>query len=189
MATIETTSKQCYTGGILENTSQIVGYADSKNRVVRFTFNTDSVGANSVSWVLSKNYFAAGTAPGLRWYIGTDPSSHTNAGATTVEYHGDVTVEAISGTIAFSGSADIVLMPNTTYYLWIFPSVAKYGYYNLTELVQAKVTMSGGAGLVYIDNGGKKEAHQAFIRKGSGWDLCLPHRYNGSSFDLCTGEG
>ena len=179
--TITTTEKKTYTGGVAESASQIVGYADSKNRVVRFTFTTDASGAGHIAWVLETNYLATSYAPGLRWYIGTDPESHKNAGATTDAYCGEVTKETVSGAVKFSGAADIPLLPNTTYYLWIFPSVATYGYYNLTQNQQAKVTPSGVFGVVYIN----EEAYQAYIDNGSGWDMCAPHIDNGTSWDAC----
>lgn len=184
MATITTTAKQTYTGGTAESSSNIVGYANSKNRVVRFTFKTDSVGASSVEWVLNDNYFADGTVPGLRWYIGTDANSHVNAGASTTVYHGDVTAALSAGAYTFSGKANIVLLPNTTYYLWIFPSVSKYGYYNLTEKRQAQLVTSGGAGLVFIDTGTALEAYQVFIDNGTSWDHYMPYVDNGTGWDL-----
>lgn len=184
MAEITTTAKQTYTGGTAESSSQIVGYANSMNRVVRFTFKTDALGSSSVEWYLKDNYFADGTAPGMRWYIGTSATSHTNAGASTTTYSGAVTVTSNSGAYTFSGSANLVLMPNTTYYLWLFPSVTKYGYYNLTEKRQAVVTTSGGAGVVYLDDGSALNAYQVYIDNGSSWDLYLPYVDNGSSWDM-----
>lgn len=186
MAIIVTTEKQTYTGGVLEISSQIVGYALSKNRVVRFTFATDNIGASHVSWFLENNYLATTNAPSLRWYMGTDPASHVNAGASTATYCGEVTATTNEGVTKLSGDADIVLLPNTAYYLWIFPSTANHGYYNLTELQQARVTPSGGAGLVFIDNGSTLEAYQAFIDNGTGLDLCLPYIDDGSKFNLHT---
>lgn len=186
MASSTLTDKRFYTGGTEESASQIVGYANSKNRVVRFTFQTGTVGASSVSWYVEDNYFADGTQPGLRWYVGTSATSHVNAGASTTTYTGTVTATNKSGEYHFSGSANVALLPNTTYYLWIFPSVAKYGYYNLSEVPATNVTTSGGAGLVYIDDGSSLSAYQTYIDNGSGWDLCMPYIDNGSSWDLYT---
>lgn len=183
MATIVTTEKKTYGGGVLDGT-QVVGYISSKNRVVRFTFTTDALGASHVSWYLENNYLASSNAPALRWYIGTDPESHANAGASTDVYNGDVTAATSGGTTTLAGSAGMVLLPNKTYYLWIFPSVAAYGYYNLTERQQARVTPTGGAGLVYIDTDGKLEAYQALVDNGTGWDLCVPNIDNGIGWDL-----
>lgn len=180
MATLVTTEKKTYRGGVLDGT-QVVGYISSKNCVVRFTFTTDS-GGGQVSWYLDNNYFAGGTTPGLRWYIGTDPSSHVNAGASTTEYHGDVVVESKSGAYTFSGSAHVSLQPNTTYYLWIFPSVSVYGYYNLTEAQKARVTPSGSIGVVYIDNGTTVEACEVYIDNGTSWDRCVPQIDTGTGW-------
>lgn len=183
MATFTLSDIRFYTGGVEESSSKIVGFANSKNRVVRYTFTTDAVGASSVSFSVERNYEGDGTLPGLRWYIGTSSTSHANAGATS-EYCGNITVTENSGEYAFSGSADIVLLPNTTYYLWLFPSVTNYGYYYVSENRTQYITTSGGAGLVYIDNGSNIEAYQCYIGNGTGWDLCLPHIDNGSEFKL-----
>lgn len=186
MAIIISSEKTNYTGGSIEDSSHIVGYADSKNRVVRYTFKTDSYGASSVSWYLKKNYLVTSSAPSLRWYIGTNATSHVNAGVSTTEYSGDVTVTNNQGTYEFSGEADIVLMPNTTYYLWIFPNTTSFRYYNTTELIQAEITSSGSAGLIYIDNGNSFDAYQVYIDNGYSWDLYIPYIDNGSDWDMCS---
>lgn len=185
MATITTTSKVTINGGSTSGAQQIVGINSGKNQVVRFTFTTDSNGASSVSWSLPNNSKGAGTAPALRWYIGTDPNSHLNAGASTTVYNGNVSVSNDGyGNLTFSGSANMVLVPNTIYYLWIFPGTTTYGFYYLTENQQATLTTSGGAGVVYIDNGSSWDLYQCYIDNGSGWDLYIPYIDNGSSWDI-----
>ena len=185
MATITSTAKQPYAGGSTTDAQQVVGYLNSKNNVVRYTFKTDSSGASSVSWSIPNNYLGGGTAPALRWYITTSATSHTNAGSSAA-YHGTVKVTDVgSGNYTFSGNANIVLQPNTTYYLWLFPSTTTYGYYNLTQSQQATITTSGAAGLVYIDNGSGFDAYQCFIDNGSSWDQYIPYIDNGSSWDPC----
>lgn len=186
MTTITTTEKQLYNGGLTTNVQHVVGYYSEKNQVVRYTFTTDANGANFVSWSLLKNYIGGGTAPNLRWYIGIDPSSHINAGISTTTYSGDVAITNSdgAGTYTFSGESDMVLLPNTTYYLWIFPNTTTYGWYNLTELVQATITISGASGIVYIDNGTRFDAYQFYIDNGTNWDLFVPYIDNGTNWDL-----
>lgn len=193
MANITSTAKQCYKGTSTVTTSS-VGYYNSSNYVVRFTFKTDANGASSVSWSLPNNYgtfngsisaSSTGTQPPLRWHIGTNASSHINAGSSTTTYSGNVTAKLSGGVYTLSGSKSMVLQPNTTYYLWIYPNTTTAGYYNLTANQQATVTTSGAAGLVYIDNGSKFEAYQVYIDNGSSWDLYMPYIDNGSSWDSC----
>ena len=78
----------------------------------------------------------------------------------------------------------MVLVPNTTYYLWIFPNTTKYGFYWLTANQQATLTTSGGAGVVYIDNGSSWDAYQCYIDNGSSWDLYIPYIDDGSSWSV-----
>ena len=163
--------------------SLMVGYS-KKNYVARYAFTTGSEGASSVSWKLGGNSLGGGTAQTLRWYITTSSTSHINAGATTTKYHGNVTTYNDGGYEGWSGSVDMVMLPNTTYYLWIFPSVATYGYYWLYEGKKATVTTSGSAGVVYIDSGSAFEAYQCYIDNGSSWEAYMPYIDNGSSWDL-----
>lgn len=103
------------------------------NRVIRFTFTTDSTGANSIHWKVSKFYpwdwqqgnYQSTPIP-LNFYIGTDPDSHKFSGAEETRITGEVSIylspNGISEECYLSGAAEIKLLPNTTYYLWIFPA-------------------------------------------------------------------
>ena len=189
---ITTTNKTYYDAGVITTSSIIVGYEGGSNRVVRLTFTTNDnpynlTGASSLSWSLGGNYKPDdASVPTLRWYVGTSSTSHINAGISTTEYHGNVTATNNSGEYTFSGSADIILLPNTTYYLWIFPSVEKYSYYHMSKDKGATVTLSGSAGLVHIDDGTGFNMYQAYIDNGTGWDLYMPYIDNGTGWDLCN---
>ena len=183
MATITTGTSQVYEG-TATTTTKIVGYNNKLNYAARYSFKTDSMGASKVSWELGRNSVGGGTRPPLRWYITTSASSHINAGASTPAHHGSVAVKNVEGYDVFSGSTDVVLLPNTTYYLWIFPNTTTYGFYYLGDTAKATVTTSGGAGLVYIGDGTKFEAYQIGIGNGTTFDLYMPYVGTGSSFDL-----
>ena len=187
MAIITTTEKKYYKNGTETTSSIIVGHDSDGNRVVRLTFTTDSTtSANSVSWSLNGNYDSEVGLPALRWYIGTDSESHVNAGMTTTEYHGNVTSTNNAGDYTLSGSANVILLPNTTYYLWIFPNTTYYNFYYMVEGRQATVTLSGSAGLIYIDNGTSFDAYQVYIDNGTDWDLYMPYIDDGTDWGLCT---
>lgn len=189
MATITSSTGQMYDG---TSTSSLfsVGVNDGRNRVMRYSFVSDAAGASKVSWVLNNNYNSGfGTMPALRWYIGTSSTSHIDAGAKTTQYSGNVTrtTHSDGSTIIFSGSADIVLLPNKTYYLWIFPNTTTYGFYTVSSGEKVVLETEGAAGLVYIDNGSGLQPYQVYIDNGSKFELYMPYIDNGSKFELYTG--
>lgn len=147
MATTITTGKPaCYAGGT-SGASYVVGYESKQNRVVRYTFTTGSGGASNVS-VLIPNYSksddtGSSTAP-LRWYIGSSSTDHANAGADST-YNGTLTMTTSGGYYNFSGTASVVLTPNTTYYLWIFPGSTTYGWWWVASGGTATITVNTAA--------------------------------------------
>lgn len=152
MASITLTNLTPYAGG-KSGASSVVGYESSKNRVARYTMLTDSVGASSVSLSFSLNTIGDGTAPSLRFYIGTDPSSHINAGASS-SYTGTLTRSGDTY-VTYSGSANIVLLPSTTYYVYVFPANTTYGWmYWSKESGAAVATTSGGAASTFTCGNG-----------------------------------
>ena len=191
MAVIEFSSKnngqdvQFYSKGSTA-TSRVVGIESKSNRLVRYTFTSPGEGALKALMT----FYCDGDRKGsydvpLRFYIGTDPASHVNAGPDS-EYHGVLTKSTGKEGAIFTGELDILLLPNTTYYLWIFPGVNTtdyYGYYSWyppdSDLVNT-LTLSGGAGLVLIN----RVAHQAYIDDGSQLHLYLAFVDNGEDWDL-----
>ena len=181
MATIISSEVQCYTG-TEAYAGHLVGRNGGKNVVARYSFTTDAVGASGVSWTLDRNSLGGGISQPLRWYITASSTSHINAGASTTIYHGDVTISTKDGWKVFSGSTDIVLLPNTTYYLWIFPATTTYGFWYLTEKQTATVETTGAVGLARIHEGGAFSAYRAIIHNGSMWGTYRPIIHNGSSW-------
>lgn len=187
--TIVSSVEQVYVGGT-EAPLKIVGMNrlnnSLKNYVIRYSFTTGSEGASSVSWKLGGNSHSSETGNGgaLRWYITTSGTSYSNASSTTTKYHGNVTVSVVDYYDVFSGGADMVMLPNTTYYLWIFPASTAYGFYYLTPGTKATITTSGSAGLVRIHDGSAFHAYKCVIYNGSKWEAYMPKIYNGSSWDL-----
>lgn len=126
MATIKTGAPYWYYGGC-GGGSEVVGWEAGRTRVARHQFKTTSIGASSVSWTfegISDSPVEGTASGGLKWYIGESSTSHADAGMNS-EFTGNV---KISNGIA-SGSADIILKPNTTYYLWVFPASETYGWW------------------------------------------------------------
>lgn len=168
-------------------TSAIVGYESSKNRVMRYMFETDSDGASHIYVELTNLYFRSGNIyQDICWYIGTDANSHKNANASAGS--------ASMGKLTFGSSyhaaeidADVILLPNTTYYLWLFPSVSTYSCYDIsTNSTDNTLNMTGSAGLVYVKSGSEMKKCQAYVKSGSTWKLHIPYKKNGSSWEMLT---
>ena len=143
MAQIKLTNQTFYNEG-KSGASAVVGWDGYYNRVVRYTLLSDSIGASSVSLTFAKNSLANGTAPSLRFYIGTSKTSHANASPDS-EYTGSLTLGSDGKT--YTGSASIMLLPNTTYYVFVFPAHRDtYGWmYWSTVSGNAIATTSGAA--------------------------------------------
>lgn len=119
------------TGGV----SSVIGYESKSNRVVRMNFTTGDAGATSISinlaaGVIQKTGGSGDTGADLTkipFYITTNSDdSHKNANAADgYEVTGYITG---SNGKAYSGSANIILRPNTTYYIWFFPLNKTYGW-------------------------------------------------------------
>jgi len=100
-----------------------VGWIDGLSRVFGCSFKTGEKGANFISFGFGYHN-KHGNIP-LRFYIGTSSTSHANAGKDS-PYTGEVemvvqTSGQYTGLYASIGEANMLLLPNTTYYLWIFP--------------------------------------------------------------------
>lgn len=106
--------------------SGVVGYESRHNRVVRYNLSSPDIGANKIDLSFTGNWEGAGTLPNtLYFFVGTDPNDHENAGSTSAKT-GELTRK--SGTYEYYGSVGILLMPNTTYYVWVFPSSTTFGW-------------------------------------------------------------
>ncbi len=147
MATNITTGKPlCYEAGA-SGASYVVGYESKHNRVVRYAFTTGSGGASEISVSIpnyTKNSDSGSDSAPLRFFIGTSPTSHANAGADS-EYTGALTMTTAGGYYHFTGTAKIILAPNTTYYLWIFPGSTAYGWWWVASQGTATVTVHTAA--------------------------------------------
>lgn len=189
MANITLSSPEFYAAGT-SGVSSVIGYGDSQNRVVRYAFTTPSDGGSKFSFSFTNvsvyNGFNNVTPEeSLRFYIGSNVSSHVNAGASS-EYSGAAVVTAIGSGYTVSGEVEIKLDPDATYYLWLFPSTTYWGLFNWTSAV-ASAEVIGAQGVVYIDNGTGFDAYQVYIDNGESWDLYIPYIDNGTEFVLYGG--
>ena len=144
MANIVLTDQIFYKNG-QGGVSGVVGYESKSNRVVRYTLQSPPSGASGIDLNFTGNYWTEyGVLPEtLFFYIGKDPESHANAGK---DFEKTGVLERKAKTYDYSGSAEILLMPNTTYYVWVFPASTAFGWlYWSKSIGDATVETTGGA--------------------------------------------
>lgn len=191
MATLKTTARVFFQNGASAN-SNLVGYISGVSYVVRYTFSTDDIqaGASSIrvdvpaSPTTSNDWGLVGSLPTLRFKVTTSATSHVGAGPSTADYDGVVSFVSYGGTYYLSiPTTNIVLLPGSTYYLYVFAGSTAGGYfYNRQTLIELET--SGGAGIVLIYNGKTWDTYQCYIYTGSKWELFLPYIYTGSAWAL-----
>jgi hypothetical protein len=167
MATIDLGTPLYYRGG-KGGVSTLVGIDDVVNgapvtRVARYTFQAPAPGASGISLSFTGAFQtgAGGEKIALRYFVGTDPDSHADAGAA-YEYTGDLIMDA--NTLTFTAAADFRLLPGKTYYLWVFPAASTYGWYYWAT--SATMEVEGSAGAVTIYAGPLRKHYIPHINKG-----------------------
>lgn len=127
-----------------------VGY-DGGALVGRFAFTTPATGASELSWTSatlnpreSTTWSQSDRAYSFRWAVTASDTEHigrVSAGvgfATGADGWDTQNLHMDSG-----GVKSVQLLPNTTYYLWIFPSGTAYNHWLITSVA---VTLSGSYG-------------------------------------------
>lgn len=157
MATLSTT-KVAYHGGTADNNSAYVGTSYNGNSqevcTTRFKFTTDSNGATSITFQTGKALCDVAGAGDqsydgialIRFAITTSDSQYkTYKGNNGYGYPGNLSYSA-SGNGYIRGSLTINLLPNTDYYLWVFPG-SSYPGWTRHQLSSCTVTTSGVYGV------------------------------------------
>lgn len=175
MATIELTDVLFYKGGS-SGVSKVVGN-DWENdatisRVARYTFTAPETGALRLSMKFHVSGVGDGDAIPIRYYIGTDPDSHADAGPES-PYTGELTLA--DDWLSLSGAADAMLLPGKTYYLWVFPGSEDYGWYTWNRLnYTAALELSGAALVLPVVRGGAWKNMMLCVVRGGKWYLLAP---------------
>ena len=142
MENITLTSPVFYKNG-KAGVSAVVGYESSSNRVARYSFVCPDGGATAVSLAFSGNWTGRGEKPKLAFYIGTDPDSHADAGKGATAT-GVLSLQP--DYYSYAGSAEVLLLPGVTYYIWVFPTTAVFGWMQWGyDPGDAVITLSGAA--------------------------------------------
>lgn len=167
-------------------TSPVAGYESTSRRVVRYTLEVDGQGANELTLFHQFSKNSGVSLPDLCVNLSTESDAYTNANGDTSGYL--ATMSRRSDIDAFEVTLrNIVLVPGQVYYLWVYPKSDTYAWVNYhSDSSYWNVTVSGSAGLVYIDSGNGFEPYQCYIDNGSGWDLCIPFVDNGTTWDMCS---
>ena len=170
--------------------SKLVGasYSGTDLHVVRYSFTTSSIGARSIT--IKKTGLGSHTnSINLRFYITTDANSYKQAGPTTSNYY-SLTKTYSGGEYTFTGTANIILLPNTTYYIWFF-AAENYGYYYWNYPNQYEASWTEGAGLIkiYTSSGWKNAIPYIYTGSTNGWKMALPYVYKNSTdgWKICSG--
>lgn len=193
MAVLSVTDTRSYSNGDdISAYSHGCGFDAGKNRVMRFTIQTGANGASEIAWKLEFIYMYSWAYPQIpmRWFIGTDPDSHLNAGADMQEVTGNVTVHmdpVYNSESYMEGSAKVKLKPNTTYYLWIFPAVASQcfyasGYSDPSPSMAVEVSGSGVGGIRILIDGNKVISGVPCVFDGAVWRQGVPGVYDGADW-------
>ena len=183
MAAITTGAALYYKNGN-SGVSGVVGYESGSNRVARYKFTAPATGASAVTISIPNVTFGDGSkTTAIRFFLTTSATSHANAGASAA-YSETLSITLSNGTYNATGSANVLLLPNTEYYLWVFPGSTNYGWWYWNS--PATLNTSGGAGLVYIDNGSSMVAALPYIDTGTSWVQAMPYVDTGSAWKLAT---
>ena len=170
---IELTDARYYRGGqsgatVAVGNDTYAGTPDGR-RVARYTFTAPAVGASLERITFLTGGRSGGDSIPVRFYIGTDPEDHANAGPEDA-YTGELVLAADGKT--FTGSGRAVLLPGKTYYLWVFPGVDAFGWYSWGY--EAEMDATGGACVVPVVKNGEIENRLLAVAKGGKLWLCMP---------------
>lgn len=113
--------------------SKIVGYESGGNRIVRMAFTTPSTGATSLYFDILLTAPAGERQAGINYKL-TDKSTGWESAGADSENDGSLELEFNgSNWHGFIKNIPVKLLPNKTYYLWIFPKTTTYGYFAYLE--------------------------------------------------------
>ncbi len=173
-----------YRNGV-SGASRIVGndMGDSTGRrVARYTFQAPATGASEETLTFHIAGLSDGSHIPIRFFIGTEPDSHINAGPES-GYTGELTLAG--DWMSFSGEAAKLLMPGKTYYLWVFPGEDSFGFYswgrtNYTSTLEA----TGAACGVSVVKAEALVPHLLCVVRGGKLWLCAPYVCRGGQLHL-----
>ena len=150
--------------GASSATSTVVGYESATgSRVIRYEFTTDEYGATRLSFSKDQTYLHQpdiATAQDLMFYISASPDLYESLTTLDGGYTAEKTTYSYSESSTgygyiFTGTADnLNLSPNTTYYLYFYPSnTNKYCCYMWNAASEMRIELDGTYGVADPDEG------------------------------------
>lgn len=183
MATITTSEPEFYQDGT-SGASAAIGYADNVNRVARYSFSTPADGASKIdiSGLRVSKGDGAYASVGFGFFVTDDANSYANAGEGS-SYHGKLTFAVENGVCYGKGSVSgLNLLPNTTYYIWVFPLSKKYGWwYGARQGFTVKTEQLGNSTIKATDANIGAVSMVTVSRKNSGYTHSIAVEFQGAT--------
>lgn len=179
--------------------------------VIRLKFTTSNIGASSFQFEINNAYWypqdSGGSALNLddhndnayflyaisesdSEYIGYNPQTSDSQkpydGFVLAKDDNTVDLSTAGWYTLYCDEIEKILLPNRTYYLWLFPNFRNcyyYWYFNENQ-VKYNYSLDGAAGLVWIDIETKHIPALIYIDNGQKWMYALPVFYPGSGVEL-----
>lgn len=168
--------------------------SSSDNYVMRLQFTTPKTGAsffqfeinNAYWWPLENNITLDmvdhNNKSYFMWALSTSPDKFVNYNysdeSAVLAYDGVVLVKDDNSVdlsnkgyySLYSEPLSRMLLPNTTYYLWLFPNFQnKYYYWYFSQSPKYNYTVAGSAGVISIREGDKTLTAIPVVKSGSGF--------------------
>lgn len=165
MATIytEITEHNWFYNGVQNSGLHKVGYYGGPH-VIRYKFKAPAEGATKIT-IEKKSFLEDGIGSNekIMFFISTSETSHIDAcyvegASVNPQFDGIFTIsdQPDDTTIGYemaTGSVEKFLLPNTDYYLFMFPAFNTTGYYSVYGSNNITITLEGAAGVVRIKDG------------------------------------
>ena len=145
--TLTLTDCTFFTNGSQTQSSQVIGYEDSgkKKHVVRYKLDIPSTSNGTHNFSVEKKNLGLGSdshGATFGFYITTDEKSYINPDVNAPHF------DLVKGTNSLSGDCEFVLLPNTTYYVWFFPTKeVTFGWYYWNYPSDISASGDEGAGI------------------------------------------
>lgn len=172
-----------------------LGYYNGKPAVLRYKFKAPKEGASIVNIEKrSLNLLGGSSDDKIMLFITTNGDSHIGAcyvnGATNNPEF-DTVCNISKGDnsnyteYVISSSVEKILLPDTEYYLFLFPAHKNVSFYEIYGSIYITMTFEGAAGLAQIDTGNELITAIPYIDNGTEWQQAIHYIDNGNTWNIC----
>lgn len=167
--------------------SELIGWDLDRIRLVRYKFTSPVGGANHIAISKDRIKVRNGKPIGLKFFISTSPDLYLTLPTDYASVGWELPSEKSGDSYTFTGAVDVVLLPNTDYYLYIFPGeFADSSNYWWDYWKTITVELSGAAGLVRIKVGGTELLTTPIVKNGDSFVQLAATIKNGDSLTYCV---